>query len=56
MTFVADTNVAIAANGRETHADARCQLTCVERLKSLAAGEVVAIDDSGLILEESGGG
>ena len=52
MTFVVDTNVAIAANGRETHADARCRLTCVEQLKSLAAGEVVAIDDRGLILEE----
>lgn len=52
MTFVVDTNVAIVANGRETHADARCQLTCVARLKSLASGEVVAIDDRGLILEE----
>ena len=52
MTFVVDTNVAMAANGRETHADARCQLACVERLKSLAAGEVVAIDDRGLILHE----
>ncbi|MCY4636784.1 MAG: hypothetical protein OXG04_20165 [Acidobacteria bacterium] len=52
MTFVVDTNVAMAANGRETHADARCQLACVERLKSLAAGEVVAIDDRGLILDE----
>jgi len=52
MTFVVDTNVAIVANGRETHADARCQLTCVERLKSLAAGEVVTIDDRGLILDE----
>ena len=52
MTFVVDTNVAIVANGRETHADARCQLTCVARLKSLAAGEVVTIDDRGLILEE----
>ena len=52
MTFVVDTNVAIIANGRETDADDRCQLTCVERLKSLAAGEVVAIDDRGLILNE----
>ena len=52
MIFVVDTNVAMGANGRETHADARCQLACVERLKSLAAGEVVAIDDRGLILDE----
>ena len=35
MTFVVDTNVAIVANGRETKVDARCQLTCVERLKGL---------------------
>ena len=52
MTFGVDTNVAIVANGRGTHADVRCQLTCVERLKFLAAGEVAAIDDRGLILEE----
>ena len=50
--FVVDTNVAIAANGRGTHADFRCQLTCVERLKSVAAGEVVAIDDRDSILGE----
>ena len=52
MTFVVDTNVAIVANGRETDTDARCQLTCVEKLKSLAAREVVTIDDKGLILNE----
>ncbi len=52
MTFVVDTNVAIVANGRETKVDARCQLTCVERLKGLTSQEVVAIDDRGSILEE----
>ena len=51
MTFVVDTNVAIAANGRKTHADEQCQLACVRKL-SLAAREVVAIDDTGLVLEE----
>ena len=50
--FVVDTNVAIVANGRRTHAGLRCQLTCVERLKSVAAGEVVAIDVGNSILEE----
>ena len=50
--FVVDTNVAIVANGRGAHADLRCQLTCVERLKSVAAGEVVAIDDRDSILGE----
>ena len=52
MTFVVDTNVAIAANGRGTHADEQCQLACVQRLRSLAAGEVVAIDRTELILNE----
>lgn len=52
MTFVVDTNVPIAANGRQTHADERCQLACVQRLRSLAAGDTVAIDRAGLILNE----
>ena len=51
-TFVVDTNVAISANGRETHADERCQLECVRKLKAVAVGEVVAIDDGGSILQE----
>lgn len=50
--FVVDTNVAIAANGRDTHADVECQLTCVERLESLVAGGLVAIDEGGLIFKE----
>ncbi len=50
--FVVDTNVAIVANGRGTHADLRCRLTCVKRLNSIVAGEVVAIDDKDLILAE----
>ena len=50
--FVVDTNVAIVANGRNTSADVRCQLTCVERLQSIATGEVVAVDDQGAIVEE----
>ena len=50
--FVVDTNVAIAANGRRTHADSRCQLACVKRLNSVVKGEVVAIDAKGEILQE----
>ena len=50
--FVVDTNVAIAANRRRTHADAKCQLACVRRLRSLVEDGVVAIDDRGLILDE----
>ena len=50
--FVVDTNVAVAANGRDTHANEQCQLACVEKLESVVATEVVAIDDGGAILEE----
>ena len=50
--FVVDTNVAIAANGRDTHADLPCQSTCVQTLRSLVAEGVVAIDDGTLILDE----
>lgn len=50
--FVVDTNVAVAANGRDTHADEQCQLACVEKLESVVATEVAAIDDRGSILME----
>ncbi len=49
---VVDTNVAIAANGRETHANTLCQLECVKALRKVAAESVVALDDAGLILKE----
>ena len=52
MTFVVDTNVAIAANGRGTDADKECQLVCVRKLHSLVAREVIAIDDRGRLLDE----
>ena len=51
-TFIVDTNVAVSANGRETHADTQCQLDCVRTLKWVVAGEVVAIDNDGSILAE----
>ena len=50
--YVVDTNVAIAANGRETHADEDCQLACVSTLRSVVAEEIVAVDDQGQILAE----
>ena len=52
--FVVDTNVAIAANGRDTHAEAPCQLACIEKLEGLVKQGVVALDDTGLILDEYG--
>ena len=50
--FVVDTNVAIAANRRKTHADLQCQRSCVERLAAVVKEETIAIDDAGLIFEE----
>ena len=50
--FVVDTNVAIAANGRGTHADLQCQRSCVERLAAVVKEETIAIDDVGLIVDE----
>lgn len=52
MACVVDTNVAVVANGRQTHADLRCQKLCVEKLRSVVAGEVIVIDDRGAILQE----
>lgn len=49
---VVDTNVAIVANARDTHADMTCQQNCVKTLRSLTSDGVVAIDDADLILKE----
>ena len=51
-TFVVDSNVAIVANRRGTHADERCQLACVEKLESVVERDVVAVDDARAILVE----
>lgn len=50
--FVVDTNVAIAANGRKTHADTQCQLTCMEKLEAVVENQVIAVDDQGTIVDE----
>ena len=52
--FVVDTNVAIAANGRDTHADVACQLCCVQKISSLVREGVVVVDDKGLVVQEYG--
>jgi hypothetical protein len=49
---VVDTNVAVVANGRDTHAGAGCQLECVRRLRELVQHGVVVLDQLGLILGE----
>ena len=51
-TFVVDTNVAIAANGRRTHADMQCQLACVDKLKAVVASQMIAVDEQGDIVGE----
>lgn len=49
---VVDTNVAIAANGRNTHADKECRLRCIEELEDVCAQRVVVLDDEGRIFDE----
>lgn len=49
---VVDTNVLVAANGRDTHVEIDCQRRCMEELARLAAQEVVCVDDKGLIMGE----
>ncbi|GFM67109.1 hypothetical protein VRB50_19815 [Pseudomonas poae] len=50
---VVETNVAIAANGRGTHASLECQLACVVFLSDVVSKQsIVAIDDIGLMLDE----
>lgn len=54
MKIVVDTNVAIAANGRNTHAGIDCQLACIDFLESTvqSRNSTVVLDSNGLILEE----
>lgn len=47
-----DTNVAIAANGRGTHADVACQLACVEAISETYNRRPVVLDDGDLIMDE----
>ncbi|WP_175725579.1 hypothetical protein [Burkholderia ambifaria] len=55
MSVIVDTNVAIAANGRDTHANLDCQLRCVtllEEVVAVANENNVVVDDLGLMLDE----
>ena len=52
-SFVVDTNVAIVANGRNTNADLKCQLSCAEKLRDVVCRrQVVVVDDRDLIFDE----
>ena len=53
--FVVDANVAISANGRNTHAGMLCQLACIEKLEQVKKHGVVAVDDVGAIMGEYAG-
>ncbi|OIQ79845.1 hypothetical protein GALL_384050 [mine drainage metagenome] len=55
MRAVIETNVAIAANGRETHASYACQYSCIEFLEqivSLKSKDIILLDSYDLILDE----
>lgn len=49
--FVIDTNVAIVANRRNTHASFACQLACIEFLQQYKDLHI-AIDELGLLIDE----
>ena len=58
MKAVVDTNVAIAANGRNTHASLACQLACIEFLEKLVSAKyrtAIILDDLDLIISEYSG-
>lgn len=49
--FVIDTNVAISANGKDTHASLACQFACIEFLEKCIKLPI-ALDRTGLIMAE----
>ncbi len=55
MNVVVDTNVAMAANGRDTHASLTCQYACTEFLEGLVSSRKrsrIILDEPGLIFAE----
>lgn len=58
MNVVVDTNVAVAANGRDTHASLACQYECTVFLEELVSPEKrthIVLDEEGLIFDEYSG-
>lgn len=53
-TVIIDTNVLIAANGRNTHASPTCRLRAIERLEQVRESEVVLLDSLDHIFSEYG--
>jgi len=55
MNVVVDTNVAIVANGRDTHASLACQYACTEFLEGLVSPRKrnhIVLDEQGLIFTD----
>lgn len=55
MKLAIDTNVPIAANGKNTHAGLKCQLRCIDLLENVATGQldaVTVLDEGGRMLDE----
>ena len=51
-SIVVDTNVAVAANRKNTHADLECQMACVTKLKDVCRDTIIVLDNSNLIFDE----
>lgn len=49
---VVECNVAVVANGRDTHASVECQLACIRELKRVVNECIVAVDSHGYIFDE----
>jgi hypothetical protein len=54
MTFVVETNVALAANHMAGHASRECALKCIHRLNHIMHSERIALDDKWELLGEYG--
>ena len=49
---VVDTNVPVVANGRDTHADELCQISCIEAILEIQSGRTVVLDEQGEVFAE----
>lgn len=52
MYVIADTNVAIVANGKSPQASPDCVINCVRRLRQIQQHEILVLDDRWLIIQE----
>lgn len=50
--IVVDTNVLVTANGRDTHADIRCRIACIEELERIRNSCQLLLDNRRLIFDE----